>query len=114
MDCFAWFRHWRLHHFGDVVPDIGDNQRYRVRSAMGLMTRENAEALGWQPTDAPKEGDAVLYSQGKGPHHIGMVVFVDGRMRILNAMRGVGVILSSPADMLVNGWGHRGFWTPCA
>ena len=112
-DCFAWFRYWRQVHFGDQVPDVHVDRRYDPSVAMGLITADMAHSMGWEPTSCPAEGDAVTLSRGQSPHHIGMVVVVAGRRRILHAAEGAGVLVSSPAELFANHWIVTGYWTPC-
>ena len=48
---------------------------------------------GWQPVDAPQEGDAVLMSKGRHVCHIGIWVVVNGGA-VLHSIEKSGVVLS--------------------
>jgi hypothetical protein len=112
-DCFGWFKYWRKNHFNDEMASIPVDHGRLVLSATRILTGDVTGVFGWEQTDTPKEGDAVFLSQRKHPHHVGMVVFPGGRMHILHALEGIGVVLSDNLNLITNGWKNKGFWTPC-
>lgn len=111
-DCFVWFCEWRDEHFNDKIT-LQINGNSPLLKAKHYMNDTMASALGWVPTDEPKEGDAVFLTLGTRPHHIGMVVFPVVQKQVLHAVPGIGVILSNMFDLRINGWGIKGFYTLC-
>jgi hypothetical protein len=107
-DCYYWFCEIQRREFGRKLPPLAGN--HRVLNAARLM-RDEPGILGWSQTAQPKEGDAAFLAQKSRPHHIGVVVFIGGKHRILHALEGSGVILSDATDLRINGWIINGYWT---
>jgi hypothetical protein len=110
-DCFWWYRHIKKEQFGRDVPICQVNHDHLVRSASRIMTGDIKDIFGYRQTDTPIEGDAVFLTQRNQPHHLGMIVFSDKKMKILHALEGIGVILSDAIDLKINGWKIKGYWT---
>ena len=111
-DCFHWFMLWRQEHFAKHGPIKVDSQdRAKVQNAIRFLSLSHCAAYGWRLTEHPVEGDAALLSRSKHPHHIGMIVFVDGHMKILHAVEGGSVVVSSRQELLINGWKIRSILT---
>ena len=111
-DCGKWFRIWSRVQFGRRVPPIILDPGHITHSAARTMASDIEGRFGYGLTDTPAEGDAVFLSQRKRPHHIGMVVNVDGKKQVLHALEGYGVILSDSMDLRLGGWKIAGYWTP--
>ena len=80
-------------------------------SAARAMAGNIASKYGWDITDEPKDGDAVFLSQRARPHHIGTVTFIDGRLHVLHALEGVGIVLSDLQNLKINYWRIAGFYS---
>lgn len=76
-----------------------------------MMSGNIGREFGYVQTNTPKEGDAVFLSQRSRPHHIGMVIFINGSFRVLHAIEGAGVIVSDLLDLRANGWSIKGYYT---
>lgn len=110
-DCLYWFRRWTRELFGrDIGGGLPDHSRL-LTSAAKMMAGDIRREFGYVQTDCPAEGDAVFLSQRSRPHHIGMVIFVDGAFRVLHALEGAGVIISDRLDLRSNGWNIKGYFT---
>lgn len=112
-DCYYWFRRIQAEQFGrpmPVVPLDHASGTALVKSAARVIAGEVPAVVGWRPTDAPVEGDAVLMAQRTRPHHIGTVLIADGRLHTLHALEGVGVIVSDTQTLRLNGWQITGYW----
>ena len=113
-DCFYWFRYWSKVHFGVEMQDHQVSHKNLAYHAARIMAGDIHAAIGYVPTEEPKEGDAVFLSQRTRPHHIGMVIYPGTKRRILHAVEGVGVIASDDLDLALNGWTIKGYWTHAA
>lgn len=113
-DCFQWFRTIRKEVFGDIVPNYQINPCHRTLNAAKLMASNIKDIFGWRETGSPKEGDAVFLSQKTRPHHLGMVVFIRGKMRILHGIDDSGIICSDLNSLHANGWKITGYFTNAA
>lgn len=113
-DCFYWFRYWAKEYFNVDLPDSGVNHNRLLTTTARVMTGNIAEVFGYKQTDYPNEGDGVFLSQRTRPHHIGMVVKPNGMFYVLHALEGYGVIASTRADLSINGWKIKGYWTHAA
>ena len=110
-DCLYWFRRWTRELFGrDIGGGLPDHSRL-LTSAAKMMAGDIRRDFGYVQTDFPVEGDAVFLSQRYRPHHIGMVIFIDGSFRVLHALEGAGVIISDRLDLRSNGWNVKGYFT---
>lgn len=107
-DCWSFFRHIQIKHFGIDVPIIevdADNWRSVIKGFVG-----HDERSQWIATIRPKEGDAVLMRHSKYPSHVGLWLDVDGG-GVLHCVRGEGVIFSSLTALKLSGWGKLEFYT---
>jgi hypothetical protein len=110
-DCFWWYRHIKKEQFGRDVPICKVDHEHLVQSAARIMTGDIQEIFGYHQTDVARDGDAVFLTQRNQPHHLGMIVFSSGKMHVLHALEGIGVIFSDIMDLKVNGWKIKGYWT---
>ena len=111
-DCYGWFREIQRAEFGREIEKIEvDHSEGRfLLDAARSFSEEMAERLGFRQTDEPETGDAAWLTQRKKPHHLGMVVILDGELCVLHALEGVGVVLSDQADLAANNWRIWSFW----
>lgn len=110
-DCLYWYRRIKKEQFGrDVALCDVDHDRL-LRSASRIMTGDVNNQFGYRQTASPIEGDAVFLSQRNQPHHIGMLVVVDGKNQVLHALESAGVVLSDMDDLAMNSWTIKGYWT---
>ncbi len=112
-DCGWWFRFWSRVYFGRRVPPIIVNHDNHLTSTARAMRMDIRASYGFAPTEMPREGDAVFLSQRRRPHHLGMIVFVDGEKQVLHALEEVGVVLSDTASLFANGWRVVGCYGYC-
>lgn len=110
-DCLYWFRRITADQYGVCIPaHQADHSRLLLSSAK-LMSDDILTLFGYQQTDNPQEGDGVFMTQRTRPHHLGMVVVVGGKIQILHALEGSGILVSDPADLALNGWRVVSYWT---
>lgn len=103
---------WRQEHFiNEGVVKFESPDRAKVQNAIRFLSLSHCALHGWRLAEHPVEGDAALLSRSKHPHHIGMIVFVDGHMKILHAVEGGSVVISSRQELLINGWKIRSILT---
>lgn len=114
-DCLHWFRVISKEQFGVDVPHchLVDHKRL-VASAVRVMRGNILDMFGYRETNDPKEGDGVFMSQGKEAHHLGMVIFLGGKMHVLHALNGAGMVVSDATDLALNGWKINSYWTHAA
>lgn len=113
-DCWGMVRHAQLAIFGRPLPrlEIGQVQTEAQLAALhALVRRSNWEC---QPGLYPmEEGDMLLMRSREGPH-IGVVIQVNNRHRLLHAVGSVGspgaVVHSSIDDVKAAGWGRFELW----
>ena len=110
-DCLHWFRRWTREQFGREVCGGAPDHARLLSSAVKMMAGDIGREFGYVHTDTPNEGDAVFLSQRSRPHHIGMVIFINGSLSVLHALEGVGVIVSDLLDLRANGWSVKGYYT---
>lgn len=115
-DCLYWFRTISMEQFGVNVPICGhidhSTKFSMVKSAMKEMSTDILSNYGYKQTQSPDEGDAVFLTQRNNPHHIGMVLFLNGgEMHVLHALDGIGqVVISNRGDLALNGWKIESYW----
>ena len=110
-DCFYWFRTIRKEQFNHDVPICGVDHTNLVLSASRILTGDVKGVFGYKQVDSPGEGDAVFMTQRNTPHHVGMIIFPGGKMMVLHALEGIGVIVSDLMDLKMNGWKIVGYWS---
>lgn len=115
-DCGYWFRRIQKEQFGLDVPvicnTVNKSQKILTKS-MRIMqcVKKKHKKFGWNETKNPKDGDAVFLATRKHIHHIGIVVFIDSRLKILHAMDQCGIVISSKANLKQNLMRIEGFYT---
>lgn len=111
-DCYWWFREIQKNEFGVDVPVVSAGHDRSFQIASKLLTDQHTRECGWLPTAAPKEGDAVYMSKSrKFNTHIGIVFFSKGKLFIIHALRGIGVVASDEQGLKINGLYQKGYWT---
>ena len=112
-NCYYWFRRSMVEQFGreglppgSVVDAVGS-----VRLAMRELTDEAVMRYGWAVTEAPCEGDAVLLAEGKRSSHIGVAVWIRGKLMVVHARKATGVVLSDALALKANNLKVTGYWT---
>jgi len=113
-DCLHWFRKISAEQFGRTVPECSSiDYGNHLRSTIKVMRGNIAETFGYKQTGEPVEGDAAFLTQRKLEHHIGMVVFLGGKMHVMHVLEGCGLVVSDEIDLSMNGWKIVSYWTPC-
>lgn len=115
-DCGYWFRKIQKEQFGRDVPpicNVPDNPRVFAANACRIVKilKEKPDVHGWRQTDIPKNGDAVLLALRTRPHHIGVVIFVDGLLCVLHAVEQNGVVISTKSVLRQNHFRIDSYWT---
>lgn len=109
-DCWYWFSYIQKKEFNRELPLIcccGSSAR-----TITLALKNTKIMQGWAKIKTPiKNGDAVFLSQKSRPHHIGNVVFIDGKIHVIHAVEGAGVVLSSLFSLHCNLWQIMSYWT---
>lgn len=72
-----------------------------VRHALGIPP----EDAGWQGTDSPVEGNAVLMAKGARPCHVGIWIAPPSGAGVLHSVERSGVVFTSPQRLA--GIGYR-------
>lgn len=91
--------------YGREVPHIHPGD-FSARSLV-RMFREHDELERWRELAGAEhlsDGDVVLMSHSRAPHHCGIYLSADGG-RILHAEEGVGVVAQSFTSLRSCGWG---------
>ncbi len=83
---------------------IGGRWTSRACAAARIMATDIALKCGWHKTDRLADGNAVYLSQRTRSHHLGVVAVADGQAYIVHAVEGGGVVCSSHAELVQNGW----------
>ena len=114
-DCGYWFRKIQKEQFGRDVPEIyntvNKSQKILTKSMRTMQyVKRKHNKLGWSETKNPKDGDAVFLATRKYIHHIGIVVFINNRLKVLHAMDQCGIVISSKANLKQNFMRIEGFY----
>ena len=89
LDCWGQVRLARLHLFGrPLLPAFCDVASGDVRAMTKEVVRA-ASAAGFAPCD-PRPGAIATAWQGRTCPHVGIVVDIDGRLRVLDTNVGAG------------------------
>lgn len=112
-DCWGWVRFVFATQYGIRIPVVkvgraGDEAETNVAAI-----KRAAKASGWAPVKdidtVPADRDVVLMDSVDG-RHIGVMVEVDGALRLLHSYQGVGVTHHSLAELHIAGfWGFE-YW----
>ena len=109
-DCYYWFRKIQSEQFGREVPHLKVGG---ARVAVRLMRGEFCDSVGWEKTDAPKDGDAVFMSQAERRNtHIGVAFHHKGKLMVIHALAGMGVVVSDVQGLRMNNLKISSYWTP--
>lgn len=104
-DCWQFFRKIQMqeyNRFVDEIPVDVDN----IRSVMHE-TKSKNNLSKWKEVKSPEDGDGILLGSGKRPTHIGVCVEINGKIGVLHALKGIGVVYT-PLDRLIqSGWSKK-------
>lgn len=104
-DCARLLARVRREVFSLPVPSDIEVERAASRLGRAGQMSDLVEAYG-QPTETPRDGDAVLMICRGRPSHIGAYALIDGEPCVLHAMENAGhVVLHKIRDL------HRVFLT---
>lgn len=108
-DCWTFFRHVQLAHYGREVPRVGVDAGdiHAVAHAFG----RHEERARWQEVEAASDGDAVLLAHSRYPSHVGIWLEVDGG-GVLHCQNGAGVLFTPLGKLAACGWGRVNFFRP--
>jgi hypothetical protein len=108
--CWFLFRDVQRERFGraiDMPGVVPTTLRAQVRAFEAGST-----ALRWAKVERPLEGDAVLMSESRHPHHIGTYVEMKDGPRVLHSLRGQGSACPSLAAIRLARFNVLGFYRP--
>lgn len=106
-DCWSLARTVLREQFNYDVPPIGVTT---PTAATFIKTfAEHDERQRWQAVESVSEGDCVLLTQSRLPHHVGLWLDIDGG-GILHAVEGAGVVYQSLLSLKMSGWRVTGFY----
>lgn len=91
-DCARLVARVRAEVFKLPVPDAVDVKRAASRLGRVAQMRDAVSAFG-EPTEEPREGDAVLMVCRGRDSHIGSYCVVDGQPSVLHAMENAGMVV---------------------
>ena len=109
-DCYAFFRHIQLTHFGRHLPVI-DVDAMNIRTVIRTF-RDHEERSRWGQVPSPMEGDAAMLGKNSTQIHLGLWLPVDGG-RVLHCDKVGGVLCQSLDSLRLNGWSHVEWYSPC-
>ncbi len=100
-DCFGLVRAVYADRHGVEIPivDVDAHAPLAVRHAMA----EAAPYAGWRVVelDALEEGDVIVMSQARHPHHVGLWLAAGG---VLHSVEGAGVVYQNRQSLHRHGW----------
>lgn len=98
-DCWGLVRHVYSTRYGIALPavDVDAHAPLAVRHAF----TSGSLAGPWQPVALYAEGDAILMSHGRHPHHVGLWL---ANGCVLHAVEGAGVLAQRPQSLAAHGW----------
>ena len=104
-DCWAFFRHVQITHFGIATPEIIAADIDRPDQLAALFSN-HSERANWRRISAPVHGCAVIIHR---PLHIGVWLDVDGG-GVLHCVRDVGVCFGKDAAWPTSGFGRKEYF----
>jgi hypothetical protein len=110
--CFFLFQRVQRERFGREAPPLCGGMPDKLLAVVRAF--EAASTSGqWRAVDRPIEGDAVLMSSSREPHHVGTFVAL-GRGRVLHSLRGQGSALPAIEQLATTHLNIVGFYRPAA
>lgn len=110
-DCYYWFRHIAKEQFGRDLPPLVAPMKNQTLYAARMLNGRTGTFHGFQMVAAPTDGDAAfMTTNGQTAHHMGMVVYVDGKMHVLHALEGAGVCADDLRTLRLNNLEIICFW----
>ncbi|HZP98549.1 MAG TPA: hypothetical protein VFB13_03355 [Reyranella sp.] len=106
--CWLLFERVQRERFGRAVSigALPEDRRERIQAF-----RSGAGTLRWVETRAPIEGDAVLMTSSRHPHHVGVYVAI-GRGRVLHSIEGQGSQCTPIDNIAAIRWRILGYYRP--
>ena len=108
-DCYAFFRHVQLVHFGRQLPVI-DVDAMNIRTVIRTF-RDHEERSRWAPVSSPMPGDAAMLGRNSTEIHLGLWLPEDGG-KVLHCDKVGGVLFQSLDSLRLNGWNHVDWYSP--
>lgn len=109
-NCRSFFAFVQSRVYLRAVPELGDadpEDDLAIRAAFERLVGLS----GWQQTDRPAEGDAVIMGMGRKADHLGVWLSIDGG-GVLHCPRGHGVGFHAPHVLKLQGFAVLGYYTP--
>jgi cell wall-associated NlpC family hydrolase len=105
-DCWGLVRHVFAARWGIEMPAVAVGGLYIDAPANVAAIKRAASISGWAPVkdSQPADGDIVLMHSPSG-RHVGVMIEVDGSLRLLHSFEGAGACAQPLADV-----GMAGFW----
>ena len=105
LNCWSFFQKVQRERFGRETLDIP----FKSYEHIGVMRefKNSPERLKWVETNEPKDGDAVLMSENKRPHHVGVWI----NNGVLHCVEKVGVIFTNLQQLRRMRWNVLGYYT---
>ena len=107
-DCWGLVRHCYATRWGVALPPI-EPATYSAHGTTRAVIAEQRAGRFAPAEGAPREGDVVLMSQARRPHHVGLWLEVDGG-GVLHSVEGAGVGWQRLPDLKAAGWHRIEFW----
>lgn len=104
--CWPLIRHAFMLRFGITLPFVNVDSEDNERAVM-----QAARDYGWKRVEGPaKEDDVVMMRTWDGRRHVGMVIFVNGRLAVLHAIDPEGVCVDDFDVLQWMGFGEFAYW----
>lgn len=107
--CWLLFLRVQRERFGRAIDEVGVPESLRERIAA---LRAGSATGGWLKVETPRDGDGVLMSCSKHPHHVG--VYVGDVGAVLHSCDGAGGMLHTMYHLQASRWRIVGFYRPSA
>lgn len=105
-DCWSFVCHLQRERYGREIPPLPSPASW---GGVARAMPEWAAQLGWRPTQAPRDGDAVFLSRMRDPTHIG--IWIGDLKATLHCAVG-GSVLHDARHLAMAQWRIRGYFTP--
>lgn len=108
--CWHLFKDVQRERFSRMVDvaTVPDDLRGQIRAF-----EQGSKRLRWREVKQPIDGDGVLMTLSRQPHHVGTYVEINGVPRVLHSLEGQGVGCPSLAALQqLAGFNVIGFYRP--
>ncbi|MGH3638329.1 MAG: NlpC/P60 family protein [Mycobacterium sp.] len=105
-DCWSFVRHVQKARYGRDVPFMPSPTSW---GGVAKAIPQWAAQFGWNPTETPRDGDAVFLARLKDPTHVG--IWVADLKVTLHCPIG-GSVLHDARHLAAAQWRVRGYFTP--